>query len=531
MHVNEANEKEVMRDHFSPSRCFIVVLTLLSVPATLALNFSFFEEAADARFAPEGYDYIIVGGGACGCALAATLSQKFKVLLLERGDSPYGYPVLMREENFAVSMLDLAHSQAFLTTDLVLNARARVLGGGTSINGGFMTRAPKSEIDSIVGLDDYAQVNASYEWLENGISSLPRTGPFQTAYKNALLQAGVTPDNGVTYDHLPGAKVGGTLFDGNGTRRPASNLLPLYANLTNVQVVINALVQKIIFSGSGTPKAVGVQVTGRLSGKTYTVLLRNSSKSEVILTAGAIGTPQLLMLSGIGPRDHLQAKKIKVVADSPDVGKHIVDNPSTRVYIGSPSPVEVSLIQSVGIDPSGTYFEGLSSPQKSPIVVVTQKVAKPRSSGEIRLLTLNADDNPQVTFNYFKDSVDMQTCVSGANTLEEVLLTSSFSPFITAFQPMPSGGIVAAPNRRNPLLKPTINITLALYCRTALATMWHYHGSCRVGKVVDRTYRVIGVEKLRVLDSSVFDFSPGTNPQSTFMMLARYMGLEMVKQA
>ncbi|EFJ16584.1 hypothetical protein SELMODRAFT_421651 [Selaginella moellendorffii] len=208
-------------------------------------------------------------------------------------------------------------------------------------------------------------------------------------------------------------------------------------------------------AGSGTPRAVGVQVTGRLSGKTYTVLLQNSSKSEVILTAGAIGTPQLLMLSGIGPRDHLQAKKIKVVADSPDVGKHIVENPSTRVYIGSPSPVEVSLIQSVGIDPSGTYFEELSSPQKSPIVVVTQKVAKPRSSGEIRLLTLNADDNPQVTFNYFKDSVDMQTCVSGANTLEEVLLTSSFSPFITVFQPMPSGGIVAAPNRRNPLLKPT----------------------------------------------------------------------------
>ncbi|EFJ32343.1 hypothetical protein SELMODRAFT_407760 [Selaginella moellendorffii] len=485
-----------MRDNFSPSRYFVVVLTLLSVPATLALNFSFFEEAADARFAPEGYDYIIVGGGACGCALAATLSQKFKVVLLERGDSPYGYPVLMREENFAVSMLDLAHSQAFLTTDLVLNARARVLGGGSSINGGFMTRAPKSEIDSIVGLDDYAQVNASYEWLENGISSLPRTGPFQTAYKNALLQAGVTPDNGVTYDHLPGAKVGGTLFDGNGTRRPASNLLPLYANLSNVQVVINALVQKIIFSGSGTPRAVGVLVTGCLSGKTYTVLLRNSSKSEVILTAGAIGTPQLLMLSGIGPRDHLQAKIIKVVADSPDVGKHIVDNPSTRVYIDSPSPVEVSLIQSVGIDPSGTYFEGLSSPQQSPIVVVTQK-----------------------------------TCVSGANTLEEVLLTSSFRPFITGLQPMPSGGIVAAPNRRNPLLKPTINTTLALYCRTGLATMWHYHGSCRVGKVVDRTYRVIGVEKLRVLDSSVFDFSPGTNPQSTFMMLARYMGLEMVKQA
>ncbi|XP_002979706.2 protein HOTHEAD [Selaginella moellendorffii] len=516
-----------MRSHFFP----LVVLALLSVPVNLTLNFSFFEEAANATFVPGSYEYIIVGGGVCGCALAATLSQKSKVLLLERGESPYGNPVFMREENSALSILDQAHSQGFFTTDLVPNARARILGGGSSINGGFMTRAPKSEIDRIVGLDDYAQVNASYEWLENGIASLPRTGPFQTAYKNALLQAGVTPDNGETYDHLPGTKVGGTLFDENGTRRPASNLLPLYANLTNVQVVINALVQKIIFSGSGTPRAVGVQVMARLSGKTFAILLRNSSKSEVILTAGAIGTPQLLMLSGIGPRDHLQAKNIEVVVDSPEVGKNIVDNPSTRVYILSPSPVEVSLIQSVGIDPSGTYFEALSGTQHSPTVVVTQKVANPRSSGEIQLLTLNADDNPQVTFNYLKDPVDMQTCVSGANTLEEVLLTSSFSHFITGLQPMPSGGTVAAPNRRNPLLKPTINTTLALYCQLSVATMYHYHGSCRVGKVVDPTYRVLGVEKLRVLDGSMFDFSPGTNPQSTFMMLARYMGLEMIKQA
>lgn len=92
----------------------------------------------------DGYDYIIVGGGTAGCPLAATLSEKFKVLVLERGGVPFNNPNVSSMENFHITLADTSAksaSQYFISTDGVLNARARVLGGGSSINAGFYTRA------------------------------------------------------------------------------------------------------------------------------------------------------------------------------------------------------------------------------------------------------------------------------------------------------------------------------------------------------------------------------------------------------
>lgn len=92
----------------------------------------------------EGYDYIIVGGGTAGCPLAATLSEKFRVLVLERGGVPFNNPNVSFMENFHITLADTSAtsaSQYFVSTDGVLNARARVLGGASSINAGFYTRA------------------------------------------------------------------------------------------------------------------------------------------------------------------------------------------------------------------------------------------------------------------------------------------------------------------------------------------------------------------------------------------------------
>lgn len=92
----------------------------------------------------EGYDYIIVGGGTAGCPLAATLSQKYSVLVLERGGAPFGNVNVSFMQNFHISLADTSSSSAsqfFVSTDGVFNSRARVLGGGTSINAGFYTRA------------------------------------------------------------------------------------------------------------------------------------------------------------------------------------------------------------------------------------------------------------------------------------------------------------------------------------------------------------------------------------------------------
>lgn len=109
-----------------------------------ASTFSSSSSSTSTTGSNDDYDYIVVGGGTAGCPLAATLSQKFRVLLLERGGVPFNNPNVSFLDNFHIALADTSPSSAsqyFISTDGVLNARARVLGGGSSINAGFYTRA------------------------------------------------------------------------------------------------------------------------------------------------------------------------------------------------------------------------------------------------------------------------------------------------------------------------------------------------------------------------------------------------------
>ena len=113
---------------------------------TAAPNYSFMRNATAAK-PVSYYDYIVIGGGTAGCPLAATLSQHASVLLLERGESPYGNPNITNSGSFSAELADLSPtspSQRFITEDGVFSTRARVLGGGTCINAGFYTRAESS---------------------------------------------------------------------------------------------------------------------------------------------------------------------------------------------------------------------------------------------------------------------------------------------------------------------------------------------------------------------------------------------------
>ncbi|KAL6491732.1 hypothetical protein OROGR_034097 [Orobanche gracilis] len=198
------------------------------------------------------YDYIIVGGGTAGCPLAATLSRNYRVLLLERGGTPFANANVSFMENFHISLADISPtsaSQMFISTDGVFNSRARVLGGGTCINAGFYSRASASFIKK-VGWDDEL-VNESYPWIENQIVFQPQLSLWQKAVRDGLLEAGVSPFHGFTYDHKSGTKVGGTIFDRFGRRHTAAELLAS-ANPENIDVLVHAMVQKIEFDTSGT---------------------------------------------------------------------------------------------------------------------------------------------------------------------------------------------------------------------------------------------------------------------------------------
>lgn len=160
---------------------------------------------------------------------------------------------------------------------------------------------------------------------------------------------------------------------------------------------------------------------------THLALLNPRNGGEVIISCGAIGSPQLLLLSGIGPREQLESLGIPVVMDLPDVGQGMADNPKIGITFISPRHVEYSLTRVVGITP-GSFIESCSIPFHNTflfdfeinVVTIFEFVAGPLSKGELRLTSRDLNDNPSVRFNYFSHPQDIENCVKGLRTIQRV---------------------------------------------------------------------------------------------------------------
>ncbi|KAJ4909404.1 Protein HOTHEAD [Raphanus sativus] len=513
---------------------------------------STFSASSSSSFSSSGkdstYDYIVIGGGTAGCPLAATLSRNFSVLVLERGGVPFTNANVSFLGNFHIGLADTSASsasQAFVSTDGVYNARARVLGGGSCINAGFYSRAD-AEFVKRAGWDPKL-VNESYPWVEREIVHQPKLTLWQKALRDSLLEVGVRPFNGFTYDHVSGTKVGGTIFDRFGRRHTAAELLA-YANPQKLRVLIYATVQKIVFDTSGTrPRVTGVIFKDE-KGNQHQALLSNRKGSEVILSSGAIGSPQMLILSGIGPKRELKRLKIPLVLANEHVGKGMADNPMNTILVPSKQPIEQSLIQTVGITKMGVYVEASTGFGQSPESIHThygvmsdknelfstiptkqrrqayisrnkyqlqeafngsfilEKLAYPISRGHLSLLNTNVDDNPKVTFNYFKHPVDLQRCVEAIRLVSKVVTSKRFLNYTQCD-------------------KQNVHKMLSMSVKANINLI-----KTKASKVVSPDRKVLGVNRLRVIDGSTFDESPGTNPQATVMMMGRYMGVKILRE-
>ncbi|KAL8256680.1 hypothetical protein R6Q59_028721 [Mikania micrantha] len=536
----------------SISNLLITLIALISTPLAQSDQQSpaYMEFVVNSTQLPpeDSYDYIIVGGGTAGCPLAATLSKNYRVLVLERGGVPFANPNVMTREGFLPTLTHYdqfeSPAQAFTSEDGVPNARGRVLGGSSAINAGFYSRADEDFYKRSLINWDSRIVQRSYEWVEKAIVFQPELQTWQSAVRDGLLEVGVEPYHGYNLNHTLGTKIGGSTFDSSGRRHSAADLLNL-ANASNIKVGLYASVERVIFAPSysltSRQNAIGAVFRDR-AGDYHHAMLRDNG--EVILCAGAIGSPQLLLLSGIGPRPYLSSWGIPVVRHSPYVGNHMYDNPRNGISIVSPVPLEQSLIQVVGITDSGAYLEAASNvlpfsspssssvflrPSSSPLYLtvasIMEKIIGPHSSGTLRLASTDVRTNPIVRFNYFSNPLDLERCVNGSRKIGDLLRSRAMDDFKfwewsgTDFRFV---GPALPVDQSN-------NVLMGEFCRRTVSTIWHYHGGCVVGRVVDHNLKVVGVHSLRVVDGSTFTVSPGTNPQASLMMLGRYMGMMILK--
>ncbi|CAD6259929.1 unnamed protein product [Miscanthus lutarioriparius] len=555
--------------HFTFTRTLSTVLAtsfffvlLCSSLQVRGVNYTFMKDAALAP-SVSYYDYIIVGGGTAGCPLVATLSEHFRVLLLERGGSPYDDERIGDMARFADTMSDTSPgspAQRFVSEDGVINSRPRVLGGGSCINAGFYTRASDDYVRDAGW--DLGATGAAYRWVEDVVAFQPELGPWQAALQSGLLEAGRSERSSSKMLRLRGmlagtAKPAGTEFTWPGHSSVPGELTGGYFGARETAGGTRR----------GVPRLRGADAQG--------VPQRRPPERDRPL-GGRHGQPPATDAQRRRP-----SRPARSASASCGVGQGMSDNPMNAIYVPSPSPVEISLIQVVGITQVGSYIEGASgsnwgvrpsasggvhrprnfgmfSPQTGQLATVPpkqrtpeaiasaaeamrqlddsafrggfilEKVLGPLSTGHLELRNRDPDDNPSVTFNYFSHPEDLRRCVAGLSVIERVIHSKAFENFTYSDFSMETLLNMSTGFPVNLLPRHDSDSTsLEMFCKDTVMTIWHYHGGCQVARVVDAEYRVLGVDALRVIDGSTFNASPGTNTQATVMMLGRYMGVRI----
>ena len=517
------------------------------------------------------FDYIIVGAGSAGCVVANRLSVKGnKVLLIEAGPENKGISLKMPAAVLR-NLNSTKHNWAFrgepepeLNGRQIQHDRGKTLGGSSSINGMVFIRGHALDYDGWrqAGCDgwSYSDVLPYFKKMENysGGSDKFRsgTGPLNIQRPNPdnplilkFIEAGKQAGYPVTDDINGFCQEGFGLLDSSVFKGERSGTAKAYLNplknCTNLSVVTRAQVERVIIE-NGSAKGV-------IYKNKYGANIEEIARKEVILSAGAVGSPHILMLSGIGPETHLKDHGIEVVADLPGVGQNLNDHPDFVLKYKSLKPFSIwpktksymKLLAGIqwiftrkGICASN-HFDvvgcirsgpGVEYPDLqltlSPIAVDDQTwspiqehafqihvgLMRAHSRGSITLRSACPKTPPRILVNYLKDPRDRDLLRTGIRLVRELVNQPTFSG-IRGAEIFPGDDLQA-----DDALDERIS--------SHTTTQWHLSGTARMGHrndkgaVVDTNGKVFGISGLRIIDASIMPVVTNGNTNSPTIMIA-----------
>jgi choline dehydrogenase-like flavoprotein len=515
------------------------------------------------------HDYIIVGGGSAGCVLANRLSAdpSIKVLLIEAGGVDSS-PLFRMPAGFAKMTKGVASwgwstvPQKYLNGRVIWFTQAKVIGGGSTINAQIYTRGARKDYDawaSEAGCDgwSYKEVLPYFKRSEDndrlvneyhshggplGVSYPINPPPISNAFLRAAQEAGIAFNidfNGAVQDGMGHYQ----LTTRNAERSSTSSaFLKPVRDRKNLAVRLNTQTLRVVVEKG---RAVGVEVAD--GGGVETL----RADREVIVSSGAMGSPRLLQLSGIGPAESLKAAGVSVVHDLKGVGANLQDHldlyaisectgdhsydrvaqlhrtvwAGVQYLLFKTGPVTSTLFETGGFwyadkearSPDIQFHLGLGSgieagvaAMKNPGVTLNSAFLRPRSRGVVRLASADPKAAPLIDPNYWEDSYDRECAIKGLRLAREILRQPALKPFVLA-ERLPGDNLET-------------DQELSEYAYRSCKTDHHPVGTCAMGTgpdaVVTPDLKLRGLEGLRVVDASVMPFVPSCNTNAPTIMVA-----------